>query len=171
MMDDAEHSGDQAGEEPGQGGGDSGHQYASDGQCQRVRENLIEGPVGGQNRNPVLDDGNSEQDRMAEFIAVPVDWHGGQGIGDPAGQEGDGEVDPQKYGRNGRDDHVEGDRRGKPDKNAQAQAATEGALVEIPKLARDAVGADQPAQHPMGAMLMVIQLIVKMASKTHNDKF
>jgi hypothetical protein len=36
-------------------------------------------------------------------------------------------------------------------------------VVEIPKLAGDAMLADQAAEHPMGAMLLVIQLIVKMA--------
>jgi hypothetical protein len=31
--------------------------------------------------------------------------------------------------------------------------------------------ADQAAEHPMGAMLLVIQLIVKMAPKAHKGNF
>jgi len=164
VMDDAEHTGDQAGEQPGQDGGRQAHEDAANGDREGMRDDGVEGSVAGLEVDPVDRDGDIFEECVAELVAIPVDRADGDGVGNPAGQHGDGEIDAEEDGRDGGDDHVEGDGGGKADKHAEAQAAAEGALVEIPQLAGDAMLADQTAQQPMGAMLMVIQLIVKKAS-------
>ena len=164
VLDDSEHTGDQARGQPGQDGGRQAHEYAADGDREGMGDDGVEGPVAGLEVDPVARDGDIFEEGVAELVAVPVDGADGDGVGDPAGQEGNGEVDPQEYGRDGDDDHVEGDRRGKADEHAETQAAAEGALVEIPKLMVDAMLTEQTAQQPMGAMLMAIQLVVKKAS-------
>ena len=103
-----------------------------------------------------FDDGDMFEEGLAELVAVPVDVVDGQGIGDPAGQQGDGEIDAEEEGRDGGDDHMEGERRGKADKYAQAQAAADAAAVEIPQLVGNAMAAEQPDQQPTRAAMMAV---------------
>ena len=162
MMGDAEEAEDQAGEQPGQGGGGGAHQQAPNRQRQRASEDFIECSLVGVEADPGTGGGNSLKNRVAEQVLIPVDVVEGQGIGDPAAQQSQREVDAKENGGDGGDDHVEGDGRGKADKDAEAQAAADTAAVEIPQFVGDAMTAEQPDQQAMRLPLMVIQPFMKI---------